>query len=61
MHNACLELPLWVSFLQCDNIFVNGASGVIKIGDLGLATLWRGIAAPQSVLGKWPHQHVGYG
>lgn len=37
--------------LKCDNIFVNGASGVIKIGDLGLATLWRGMATPQSVLG----------
>ncbi len=31
--------------------FVNGASGVIKIGDLGLATLWRGLATPQSVIG----------
>lgn len=38
--------------LQCDNIFVNGASGVIKLGDLGLATLWRGLTAPQSVLGE---------
>eukprot|EP00195_Chlamydomonas_chlamydogama_P016141 CAMPEP_0202892554 /NCGR_PEP_ID=MMETSP1392-20130828/2268_1 /ASSEMBLY_ACC=CAM_ASM_000868 /TAXON_ID=225041 /ORGANISM="Chlamydomonas chlamydogama, Strain SAG 11-48b" /LENGTH=667 /DNA_ID=CAMNT_0049576551 /DNA_START=413 /DNA_END=2416 /DNA_ORIENTATION=- len=37
--------------LKCDNIFVNGASGVIKIGDLGLATLWRGLTTPQSVLG----------
>lgn len=37
--------------LKCDNIFVNGASGVIKLGDLGLATLWRGLTAPQSVLG----------
>jgi WNK lysine deficient protein kinase len=37
--------------LKCDNIFVNGTSGVIKIGDLGLATLWRGLTTPQSVLG----------
>uniref|UniRef100_A0A7S3VRG8 non-specific serine/threonine protein kinase n=1 Tax=Dunaliella tertiolecta TaxID=3047 RepID=A0A7S3VRG8_DUNTE len=37
--------------LKCDNIFVNGASGVIKIGDLGLATLWHGLTTPQSVLG----------
>lgn len=37
--------------LKCDNIFVNGSSGVVKIGDLGLATLWRGLTAPQSVLG----------
>ena len=38
--------------LKCDNIFVNGASGVVKIGDLGLATLWRGLTTPQSVLGE---------
>eukprot|EP00983_Pelagomonas_calceolata_P057429 1145058-Pelagomonas_calceolata.AAC.2 len=38
--------------LKCDNIFVNGASGVIKIGDLGLATLWHGLTTPQSVLGE---------
>ncbi|KAI8467307.1 MAG: WNK protein kinase, partial [Monoraphidium minutum] len=37
--------------LKCDNIFVNGTSGVVKIGDLGLATLWRGLTTPQSVLG----------
>lgn len=37
--------------LKCDNIFVNGNTGVIKIGDLGLATLWRGLTTPQSVLG----------
>ena len=30
---------------------MNGASGVIKIGDLGLATLWHGLTTPQSVLG----------
>jgi WNK lysine deficient protein kinase len=38
--------------LKCDNIFVNGSSGVIKIGDLGLATLWRGLTAGMSVLGE---------
>lgn len=27
--------------LKCDNIFVNGSEGVVKIGDLGLATLAR--------------------
>ena len=39
--------------LKCDNIFVNGSAGVVKIGDLGLATLLRrgGSAAPQSCLG----------
>ena len=38
--------------LKCDNIFVNGTAGVIKIGDLGLVTLCRGFTAPQSVLGE---------
>ncbi len=37
--------------LKCDNIFVSGSSGVVKIGDLGLATLCKGFSAPQSVLG----------
>ena len=27
--------------LKCDNIFINGTTGVVKIGDLGLATLKR--------------------
>lgn len=38
--------------LKCDNIFVNGTSGVVKVGDLGLATLVRGYTTPQSVLGE---------
>lgn len=38
--------------LKCDNIFINGSEGVVKIGDLGLATLLRGRTAPQSVLGR---------
>eukprot|EP00879_Flechtneria_rotunda_P000813 GHRR01000937.1.p1 GENE.GHRR01000937.1~~GHRR01000937.1.p1 ORF type:complete len:934 (+),score=365.76 GHRR01000937.1:289-3090(+) len=37
--------------LKCDNIFVNGATGEIKLGDLGFATLLRGISAPLSVIG----------
>lgn len=37
--------------LKCDNIFINGSQGVVKIGDLGLATLLRARTAPQSVLG----------
>ena len=37
--------------LKCDNIFINGSEGVVKIGDLGLATLLRARTAPQSVLG----------
>lgn len=27
--------------LKCDNIFINGTTGLVKIGDLGLATLKR--------------------
>jgi hypothetical protein len=43
--------------LKCDNIFVNGTSGQIKIGDLGLATCQtRGM----SVVGERPG-HVGTG
>jgi WNK lysine deficient protein kinase len=37
--------------LKCDNIFINGSDGVVKIGDLGLATMLRARTAPQSVLG----------
>ncbi|GLI60599.1 hypothetical protein VaNZ11_002772 [Volvox africanus] len=37
--------------LKCDNIFVCGSSGAVKIGDLGLVTLCRDFSAPQSVLG----------
>ena len=37
--------------LKCDNIFVNGSAGVVKIGDLGLATLLRKSSTPQSCLG----------
>lgn len=36
--------------LKCDNIFINGVSGDLKIGDLGLATLWTSLA-PLSVIG----------
>ena len=38
--------------LKCDNIFINGSEGIVKIGDLGLATLLRARTAPQSVLGN---------
>lgn len=37
--------------LKCDNIFINGSDGTVKIGDLGLATMLRNRTAPQSVLG----------
>ena len=38
--------------LKCDNIFVNGSTGLIKIGDLGLATLKKRSFA-KSVIGKY--------
>ena len=37
--------------LKCDNIFINGASGELKLGDLGFATLLRGASTPLSVIG----------
>ena len=37
--------------LKCDNIFINGHSGEVKIGDLGLATLLRQAQPGMSVLG----------
>ena len=36
--------------LKCDNIFITGASGLVKIGDLGLATLKKRSFA-KSVIG----------
>jgi serine/threonine protein kinase len=30
--------------LKCDNILVNGTSGVVKIADLGLASCRRGLS-----------------
>lgn len=38
--------------LKCDNIFVNGNNGEVKIGDLGLATILRQADAAHSVIGK---------
>ncbi|KAF8394835.1 hypothetical protein HHK36_018772 [Tetracentron sinense] len=37
--------------LKCDNIFVNGHLGQVKIGDLGLATVLRGSQPAHSVIG----------
>ena len=44
--------------LKCDNIFINGTTGLVKIGDLGLATLKKSSFA-KSVIGeiiikRWP-------
>lgn len=40
--------------LKCDNIFVNGHLGQVKIGDLGLATILRGSQHAHSVIGLFP-------
>lgn len=37
--------------LKCDNIFVNGHLGEVKIGDLGLAAILRGSQSAHSVIG----------
>ncbi|GAB4823146.1 hypothetical protein N2152v2_010192 [Parachlorella kessleri] len=37
--------------IKCDNIFINGSDGTVKIGDLGLATMLRRRSGPQTVLG----------
>ncbi|KAE8688961.1 putative serine/threonine-protein kinase WNK1 [Hibiscus syriacus] len=37
--------------LKCDNIFVNGNQGEVKIGDLGLATILRQAHSAHSVIG----------
>ncbi|XP_042042265.1 probable serine/threonine-protein kinase WNK3 isoform X1 [Salvia splendens] len=38
--------------LKCDNIFVNGNQGEVKIGDLGLAAILEQARAAHSVIGK---------
>lgn len=38
--------------LKCDNIFVNGHLGQVKIGDLGLAAILRGSHHAHSVIGN---------
>lgn len=42
--------------LKCDNIFITGPTGSVKIGDLGLATLKRASFA-KSVIGRRTHMH----
>lgn len=38
--------------LKCDNIFVNGHLGQVKIGDLGLAAILQGSQSAHSVIGN---------
>ena len=44
--------------LKCDNIFITGTSGSVKIGDLGLATLKKSSFA-KSVIGKGSFAAIG--
>lgn len=44
------EPPIIHRDLKCDNIFVNGHLGEVKIGDLGLATVMQQAGA-NSVIG----------
>ncbi|NWX94363.1 WNK4 kinase, partial [Nothoprocta pentlandii] len=46
--------------LKCDNIFITGPTGSVKIGDLGLATLKRASFA-KSVIGGWVGGQGGRG
>mmetsp|Transcript_11256 Transcript_11256/g.20913 ORF Transcript_11256/g.20913 Transcript_11256/m.20913 type:complete len:825 (-) Transcript_11256:824-3298(-) len=45
------EPPIIHRDLKCDNIFINGCTGDIRIGDLGLASWHRSRTHPQSILG----------
>jgi serine/threonine protein kinase len=40
--------------LKCDNIFITGPTGSVKIGDLGLATL-KSASFAKSVIGESPN------
>lgn len=44
--------------LKCDNIFVNGHLGQVKIGDLGLATILQGSKSAHSVIGTSPFLYL---
>lgn len=46
--------------LKCDNIFITGPTGSVKIGDLGLATLKRASFA-KSVIGTTPQAFLPCG
>ena len=62
IKNWCLQILRGLQFLhsrepsiihrdlKCDNIFINGANGSVKIGDLGLAVLSNSNA--RTVIGK---------
>ncbi|KAH9610389.1 hypothetical protein KSS87_023626 [Heliosperma pusillum] len=50
-HLHSLDPPVIHRDLKCDNIFVNGHLGQVKIGDLGLAAILRGSRHAHSVIG----------
>ena len=54
-----MDPSLTFSF-QCDNIFVNGTIGYLKIGDLGLAKLRR-LSYAKSVIGMLSLAKAGGG
>ncbi|ERN05381.1 probable serine/threonine-protein kinase WNK5 [Amborella trichopoda] len=49
LHSHCP--PIIHRDLKCDNIFINGHSSQVKIGDLGLAAILRQSQAAHSVIG----------
>lgn len=45
--------PIIHKYLQCDNIFINATTGIVKVGDLGLAKILEGgLSRCQSSLGS---------
>ncbi|KAH9603264.1 hypothetical protein KSS87_002971 [Heliosperma pusillum] len=51
VHLHTLDPPVIHRDLKCDNIFVNGHLGQVKIGDLGLAAILRDSQHAHSVVG----------
>ena len=50
--------------LKCDNIFINGTTGMLKVGDLGLAT-FKKTSFAKSVIGEHKYEsndfkHMSY-
>lgn len=59
LHNH--DPPVIHRDLKCDNIFVNGNQGEVKIGDLGLAAILRQARSAHSVIGEdYNYNHYSY-